>query len=228
MKKILFFAIIALGATLVSCNKPAAVSEEKVEASQPASEQLAAVRVANDLAKYGYEAESASALIEAANILAGVPTQALEATKENTGVANPTKDEKSLTVESLLADAKDFAAGDETLLAMVAKVEQKYQPELTRGRVGGPATDYDRVEARSYVQYYITFRGGEFAEVAVVGDGDTDLDLYIYDENGNLIDSDIDYTDACYCSFVPSWTGSFRVKIVNRGSVYNRYTLITN
>ena len=113
--------------------------------------------------------------------------------------------------------------------AMVAKVEQKYQPELiTRGRVGGPATDYDRVEARSYVQYYITFRGGEFAEVAVVGDGDTDLDLYIYDENGNLIDSDIDYTDACYCSFVPSWTGSFRVKIVNRGSVYNRYTLITN
>lgn len=228
MKKILFFAMVVLGTTLVSCNKPAAVSEDKAEAAQPSSEQLAAIRVATDLAKYGYEAESASALIEAANILAGVPTQALEATKENTGVANPTKDEKSLTVESLLADAKDFAAGDETLLAMVAKVEQKYQPELTRGRVGGPATDYDRVEARSYVQYYITFRGGEFAEVAVVGDGDTDLDLYIYDENGNLIDSDIDYTDACYCSFVPSWTGSFRVKIVNRGSVYNRYTLITN
>lgn len=228
MKKILFFAMVVLGTTLVSCNKPAAVSEDKAEAAQPSSEQLAAIRVATDLAKYGYEAESASALIESANILAGVPTQALEATKENTGVANPTKDEKSLTVESLLADAKVFAAGDETLLAMVAKVEQKYQLELIRGRSGGPATDYDRVEARSYVQYYITFRGGEFAEVAVVGDGDTDLDLYIYDENGNLIDSDIDYTDACYCSFVPSWTGSFRVKIVNRGSVYNRYTLITN
>lgn len=228
MKKILFFAIIALGATLVSCNKPAAVSEEKVEASQPASEQLAAVRVANDLAKYGYETGSASALIEAANILAGVPTQALEATKENAGVANPTKEEKSFTVEGLLADARVSAAGDETLLAMIAKVEQKQQVSAARGGAGGPAYDNDRVEARSYVQYYITFRGGEFAEVAVVGDGDTDLDLYIYDENGNLIDSDIDYTDACYCSFVPSWTGSFRVKIVNRGSVYNRYTLITN
>ena len=40
MKKILFFAIIALGATLVSCNKPAAVSEDKAEATQPSSEQL--------------------------------------------------------------------------------------------------------------------------------------------------------------------------------------------
>ena len=34
--------------------------------------------------------------------------------------------------------------------------------------------------------YKIAFRGGEVARAAVSGDGDTRLDLYVYDENGNL------------------------------------------
>ena len=65
-------------------------------------------------------------------------------------------------------------------------------------------------------------------EVAVVGDGDTDLDLYIYDSNGNLIEKDDDYTDTCYCSWTPKWTGAFTIKIKNRGGVCNYYTLYTN
>ena len=77
MKKILFFSIIALGAVMVSCNKPAQATEEKAEITKPASQEISAIRTANDLAKYGYEVESASALIEAANILASVPTHSL-------------------------------------------------------------------------------------------------------------------------------------------------------
>ena len=69
---------------------------------------------------------------------------------------------------------------------------------------------------------------GEEAEVAGVGDGDTDLDLYIYDSNGNLIEKDDDYTDTCYCSWTPKWTGAFTIKIKNRGGVCNYYTLYTN
>ena len=42
------------------------------------------------------------------------------------------------------------------------------------------------------------------------------------------IDSDTDYSDNCVCTRTPRWTGSFRIKIVNRGSVYNRYVIRTN
>ena len=76
--------------------------------------------------------------------------------------------------------------------------------------------------------YTVTFRSGQEAWVYVSGDGDTDLDLYIYDENGNLIDSDTDSTDECLCTFTPRWTGQFKIKIKNRGNVYNEYQITTS
>ena len=68
----------------------------------------------------------------------------------------------------------------------------------------------------------------ELAEVCVSGDGDTDLDLYVYDSNGNLIGSDADYSDDCVVRWVPAWTGEFTIKVVNRGAVYNNFAIWTN
>ena len=94
---------------------------------------------------------------------------------------------------------------------------------------GGPRADHwDSVNAHTTDVYKLTFRAGEAARVVVEGDGDTDLDLYIYDANGNLIVADEDYTDYCICDFLPYVTSQFTIKIVNRGSVYNRYHLRTN
>ncbi len=233
MKKSMFLAIIALSAMMVSCGKSTQTNEEKEELAQPASQEISAIRTANDLAKYGYEVESASALIEAANILIGVPTQVLDAQVEqgeNNENVVAKEQEKSLCPTALLATAKEYAGNDAILLAMVEKVENKMtaMAEATRGAMGGPKYAYGRVNAHSYTYYDAKFWANELAEVAVSGDGDTDLDLYIYDENGNLITSDTDYTDDCYVRFSPRWTGLFRIKIVNRGGVYNNYAIVTN
>lgn len=232
MKKALFFSVIALSAMMVSCNKPAAQNEQKEEITAVASQEVAALRVAMDLAKLGYETESASALIEAANILASTPTQALEATVEK-GAENANETEKvekgQLAPAKLLADARDLTE-DANLLAIADKVEAKLTAvaEGTRGAVGGPKRSYSHVYAKSSDTYTAKFWANELAEVLVSGDGDTDLDLYVYDENGNLIASDTDYTDDCYVRFFPAWTGLFRIKIVNRGGVYNNYVILTN
>ncbi len=61
--------------------------------------------------------------------------------------------------------------------------------------------------------------------VLLSGDDDTDLDLYIYNSNGNLVDSDTDNTDDCVCSWSPSSSGYYTIKVVNRGGVYNAYTI---
>jgi hypothetical protein len=57
---------------------------------------------------------------------------------------------------------------------------------------------------------------GHLAEVVVIGDGDTDLDLYVYDRAGRLVGYDDDPTDRCYVRFHPSTTGSYTIKVVNR------------
>ena len=75
--------------------------------------------------------------------------------------------------------------------------------DLGVGRVGGPGVVSERVEARSIDFYNITFEGGELAQVLVDGDGDTDLDLYVFDSEGNLVASDTDLTDVCLGSWLP-------------------------
>ena len=91
----------------------------------------------------------------------------------------------------------------------------------------GPSIDlYDKVLAGYTDTWTYTFRANSEARVTVDGDGDTDLDLYIYDENNNLITKDDDNIDYCICTWTPKWTGTFKIKIVNRGSVYNRYRLM--
>lgn len=225
-------SVIALSAVMVSCNKQDAQSEQKDEMAGVASQEVSALRVAMDLAKFGYETESPSALIEAANILASTPTQALEATVEQ-GAENANETEKVTKVQfepkALVAAALELTE-NEHLIALADNVTAKIeaQAEGTRGALGGPRYANSSVSAHSYTYYNQKFWADELAEILVSGDGDTDLDLYVYDENGNLIVSDTDYTDDCYVRFYPRWTGTFRIKIVNRGGVYNKYVLITN
>ena len=72
----------------------------------------------------------------------------------------------------------------------------------------------------------VTFVGGFKAAVLIKGDGDTDLDLYVYDELGNLIASSAGPRDRAAVSWTPRWTGKFTIKVVNRSRfVSNRYAI---
>ncbi len=86
----------------------------------------------------------------------------------------------------------------------------------------------DVVAPHSTNIYHWTFVGRELEVLFVSGDGDSDIDLYVYDENGNLVAKDDDYSDDCLVRFTPRWTGRFTIKVVNRGKYANRYTIGTN
>lgn len=232
MKKLMFLSVVALSAMMVSCCKPAAEEQgAKEELTTPANPQISAIRVANDLAAYGYENESAPALFEAVMIYASTDMVAFnpEKTTDATEECQGTKDNAtSYNPEDVLAAGLALAGDDEFLLAMGAKAKAALADATKRGALNGPKYAYEVVNANSTDSYNIYFVGGQTAEIAVSGDHDTDLDLYVYDENGNLIVCDTDYTDQCYVRWCPRWTGNFNIRIKNRGSVYNRYALVTN
>lgn len=225
MKKVIFFILLS---TVIS---PIFSQETKPELDEKPSREIEVIRLANNLAKHGYESFSALALIESASIFNDIVTRELDPVSYEKGDDNEevaTKKERpEFTVESLLADAVEFADGNESLLTLIEEVKEK-AAAVTRGRVGGPARTVSRVNGNSYDIYEVGFIANEYAEVLVSGDGDTDLDLYVYDSNGNLIVKDDDYTDDCYVRWVPKWTGNFRIKILNRGPIYNEYVFFTN
>lgn len=235
MKKTFFLTLVACVATLTACQPTTRTDSVSGDspASQPHSEQISGLRVAYDLAMYAYSTESPSALIVAADILTSIPQEALNIPAQHgTGSENETvkSSQHIFTAEGLLTAAQQMAQDDELILAMADRVRQRLSsPTLAaRGATGGTKHDEDVVRAHTWVYYDVQFDGQSLAECFVAGDGDTDLDLYIYDQNGFLVVSDTDYTDHCYVSWRPERTATFRIKIVNRGGVYNRYSLITN
>lgn len=227
MKKIIFF----LSMIAVTVSGMAQIVEDKPEVKGETSESLAAVKLANQVLRYGYENKSTLALLDALQIFSENPTQALKATKKGDAVDESKADGKKAKVafdyETVLADAKAFADGDPNLLALIDNIDAEAKG-AQRGNINGPSRDYAAVNGNSYMDYTASFIANELAEVLVSGDGDTDLDLYMYDSNGNLIAQDTDYSDDCYVRWVPAWTGRYTIRIVNRGPVYNRFVILTN
>lgn len=102
-------------------------------------------------------------------------------------------------------------------------------PMIWAGADGGPKTTVTSVDAFGRDRFnWITFRAGEQAVVALKGDGDTDLDLYIYDGYGNLVAKDDDGLDLCIARWTPTYTSAYQIVVRNRGRVYNRYAMRTN
>lgn len=61
----------------------------------------------------------------------------------------------------------------------------------------------------------VTLRSGyDYTFAGVCDDDCDDLDLQLFDENGNLIDEDLLADDVPVVSVSPSWTGVFHVKVI--------------
>jgi hypothetical protein len=94
--------------------------------------------------------------------------------------------------------------------------------------VVGPEAGSYRADALTTTTFTVTFKPGEQATVVVMGDGDTDLDLIVYDENNNLITQDTDSGDQCLVTWTPRWQGNFKIVVKNLGFVYNQYAIAHN
>lgn len=226
-------AVSVLGSALALSG--AALAEDKTGTNHDTSAaaeagHVADLAMAQDLYAYGVRAQDVLSVLTAAKITGAISTSDVEReaeTKENEGGAvaeQGTGAEAPAEYEDMIAMAREMAAGNDAMLDMVADVEEAG----TRGRYQGPSKTRRGLLAGRTDIFRIDYRGGYLAELAVVGDGDTDLDLVITDENGNVICKDTSYSDKLYCSWTPRWTGVFVVAVVNHGLIRNTYYLLTN
>jgi hypothetical protein len=126
--------------------------------------------------------------------------------------------------DRLLAEATDLARDNQVALLLIRET----QVAAGRGTTGGPHSHETRLLGRSYVEHSERFVRGQLAEAVLAGDGDTDVDIAIFDERGNRICSSTRSGDREYCSWTPAWTGNFTVRVTNYGSVYNDVAVLIN
>lgn len=208
------------------------ISEEKGE-DTPEAQNIVNLNLAYNLAEYGRETEDPQMLISAAKIIMETPVESLsleKTTEEDSEVEvveeAKTSEERDISASALLTEARELANNDPTIVALIDEVENS--TVTSRGKVCAPIRHVGTVRAGATDVYSIVFEGGRIARIGVDGDNDTDLDCYLYDENGNAVRRDADYSDTCLLQWTPRWTGKYTLRIKNRGRVYNRYYLLTN
>ena len=85
-----------------------------------------------------------------------------------------------------------------------------------------------RVNAYSSEEFVLSFGSDRAARVCISGDGDTDLDLYVFNEDGDLVGSSMDDKDEECVSWTPCGAGTFRIEVRNLGDVWNLCKLWAN
>ena len=185
------------------------------------------ITLAHRLAVYGERARKPLPLITAAEILLANPGRPLESADPDTIAAGAVLPEPA----RLLATARTLAAGDTNLLALIRPLERAAAQVARggpRGSARGPRQLYGRVGAAEKREHTVEFRGREPAVVYVSGDGDSDLDVFVYDAAGQLVASAVGPRDECVVRWTPERLGVFRVEVRNVGRAPNWYWMATN
>jgi hypothetical protein len=140
-------------------------------------------------------------------------------------VAGVTKQAAPVTWQEMLAEARDFAAGDAAVLGLIEDLENEAGKGVATGQVYSISTIRD---GGTDTYDPLPFRGGEYAEVYVESRDGSDLNVYIYDAQGRLVCSDTDISAISYCGWRPADSGSFTIEVKNRGQGGAGYSLMTN
>ena len=116
-----------------------------------------------------------------------------------------------------------------TLLLTVLMAGVGYS-KVSAGAVDGPRQMPDRsVSARACRKFYIRFCGHATARVrAYAGRDDQDIDMEIYDSQGNLVVSDHEPDSEPVCAWYPKREGVYMIKVINREDEPVAFDLYTN
>lgn len=93
------------------------------------------------------------------------------------------------------------------------------------GSVSGPLYAHDVVLGNHTIWYTVTVSGGERVNIEMQSDNASDLDLFVLDMAGNVIQSDLRYTNAAAIWLEPSQTITIQIAVRNNGRSASEFEL---
>ena len=207
---------------------PAAAQDQPppniANAGQGTEGGVARLVFAHQLYAWGVPNKDALAVLNAARIAASVTlTEAVRSPEPPPDTATASA-LPPITPDVMFDRAATLAAENETLLDLIdaSRREVAYAPATVA--ISSTST-IPKAQAQTWA---LPFYGEALAEVAFIGNGNSNLDLKVTDENGNLVCQDVGPQDTAYCSFFPAQSGAFLITVNNVGADTNTYMLLTN
>lgn len=188
-------------------------------------EPIARLQMASDLLAFGRDSKDPLVLIVAARIMKALGGTEIDLKPEGRAATESAqKSGQPASADSILVEARDLAKGEKITNLLI---DETAAMGVAAGD-GQPKTHQDTVQPGATDVYGVVFSGGQLAEAGIAGDGSSDLDLLIYDDNDHLVCRSTGSSDREYCRWWPRWTGTFRIEIQNLGTVANLYRVATN
>ncbi len=202
------------------------IADPSTIASSPAAIAVRAVGDAAALAIAGRRDGDAGALVEAAQLLLSSRSQTASFGRPETGAPAP------LEPAALLDEAEDLARGDASLLARVARAREVLMGVPSGGGPAGAERGPQRYSAsvagRANRRHELYFEGAAPAVIQVRGSGASNLDVYLYDVEGDRVAADEGQSDVATVHWYVPYTQTLTLVIRNRGERANGYYVITN
>lgn len=216
-----------------------AFAEEKEKSYNEGLLTVRKLSEAYELVRYGREEKSFLSLLTAAEIIG---TSQIEEDKQITVKKNIPPEEDTAVIKEEYSYGEEEACGliEEAIVmsennpAVVAvsdiirkKTEEYHRNPESKGTHGA-------VSAHSLLSSYeseiwnIPCYPGEEAAVEIIGDGSSNLDIFVYDGCNNLIVMDNNKSDRCSVTWVPEWKEKFQTEVVNMNDKSNKYIIIYN
>ncbi len=225
VRKVMAGAVVVASLLAVACAgvvHSSAIAGERVQEAEnaevltPEARGVAQVVTAAELAAWGRTHRDPGAMIMAARLLAEVPVRV---------GAGPAP---LLSADRLLDEAVAMAPGNEAVAAAVQRVRDGTRGVSSSTFGAGPIFTVQSVGARQTLGFEVEARRGEVLRVAAIGDGDTNIDLVVTGETGNLLCRDGFGDHYPVCTMPAGAGGRFKVDIINRGGVWTQVQILSN
>lgn len=205
------------------------ISSEALPEGSTGPGATATLALAYDLYTIGRAQGDALLVLSAAKLAASVALTPGGAIKKTTsGPAPATPDVGPAAgphdAGAMFATALELAAQDALLSGLIRDAEA----EQSRGSIGGAKSWQADLSGGRIDLWEMAFKGRAYAELSVIGNGASNLDVSVTDENGNVICFEQSPSDAIYCDFIPSWDGMFYLTVENSGTAANDYYVVSN
>lgn len=166
-----------------------------------------------------------SAELYAAGLAADDPVLLIAAAKLRKSLEFRGAGEAPLGWEAMLASAEDLAAGDDALLGLIGDV----RAEASKGVASGPMYSIGTL-ARGGTDKFpgVGFAAGDYAEIYLEAQAETDLNLRVFDSQDQLVCADTDPSPIAYCGWTAAGGGAFVLQVENAGPQDTAYALMTN